>query len=225
MGSSSIGSTRSVSFISRWICAIEHARISTSLNCELNPHQIRLASKRTFRRMCTTTLLMPPKTANTTTAPRNLRRSTNPSPHPNHSPFNRLPLEFKMRRLPYSKTASSQRIPRKSTSRLRRASKPTKPSPFLELTLARLRAQAIHHRNLISALPSRDRHTQRRGEWRVHRLARDFHELPCIRYAMEKKLGQEKEGGLSKSHSLISIFLFSPAYIPSWCLGCIVCLG
>lgn len=226
MGSSSTGSTRSVSFISQWISAIALARISTLLSSEHNLRQIRQASKRTSRRMCTTIQLMPLKTANTTTTPRNSRRSTNPSPRPNHSPFNRLPLESKTLRLPYSKTASSQRLPRKSTFRLRRASKPTKPSLFLELMLARWRAPAINHQVLTLALPSLDKRTQRKGEWRVRRLVRGYLELPCVRCAEEFQTGDEEREGSVLQMSLADLRFYSLFSIYSLVyLGWIICLG
>lgn len=205
---SSTDSIRSVSSTSRWISAIVHAQISILLSCELNPPQIRLGSKRIFRPMCTTTQSTPLKTANTTTHRRNSRRSTNLSPHRNHSPFNRLPLEFKTLRLLYSKTASSQRLRRMSTFPLRRASKLMKPSPFLERTLARWPAQTINHPDLTSALLSLDKRTQRRVEWRARHLAQSYLELLCIKCKGIESEQEKIRGNFSESHSLIS-FLFS----------------
>lgn len=103
-----------------------------------------------------------------------------------------------MQRLPWSKTASSQRLPRKSTSRLRPVSKLMKPSPFLERTLALWRALAINHRVVKSALPSLDKRIQRRGEWRVRHLARGYLELPCVRNAKELER-QGKVAGFSQN--------------------------
>lgn len=79
--------------------------------------------------------------------------------------------------------------------RLRRASKLMKLFPFLELTLARWRAQVINHRVLISAFPSLDKRTQRTGEWRVHRPARGYLELYRVRYTNESKQGSKRKKG------------------------------